>query len=351
MSRVDLSGVTKLYGETRAVESVTLTVNEGEFFGLLGPSGSGKSTLLRLVAGFIQPTQGTIHIGGERVEHIPPSRRQIGMVFQSYALFPHLDVFRNVAFGLEVRRVPRADIARRVADVLALVQLVGLEHRRPSQLSGGQQQRVALARALVIRPKVLLLDEPLGALDRRLRAEMQVELRQIQRRVGITTIFVTHDQEEALTLSDRVALMRAGRIVQAGTPQEVYDHPVSTFAAVFLGDSNFLFGTRVASTLVRLDLGPTVAIPAGRHGAGERVTLTIRPERLALSPPGTTGDGVFPGTVTRAIFLGPVLVYLVTLQGGTTVRVALRHEGQRIHAEGEPVAVRFALDAFQPVSE
>ncbi len=210
MSRVDLSGVTKLYGETRAVESVTLTVNEGEFFGLLGPSGSGKSTLLRLVAGFIQPTQGTIHIGGERVEHIPPSRRQIGMVFQSYALFPHLDVFRNVAFGLEVRRVPRADIARRVADVLALVQLVGLEHRRPSQLSGGQQQRVALARALVIRPKVLLLDEPLGALDRRLRAEMQVELRQIQRRVGITTIFVTHDQEEALTLSDRVALMRAG---------------------------------------------------------------------------------------------------------------------------------------------
>src|SRR5438445_3989575 len=261
VSQVELATVSKLYGETAAVDNVSLTVHEGEFFALLGPSGSGKSTLLRLVAGFIRPTQGTIRIGGEPVGHIPPSHRQIGMVFQSYALFPHLNVFRNVAFGLEVRKTSREEIGRRVSDALALVQLTGLEYRRPSQLSGGQQQRVALARALVIRPKVLLLDEPLGALDRRLRAEMQVELRQIQRRVGITTIFVTHDQEEALTLSDRVALMRAGRIVQLGTPHEVYDHPVSTFAATFLGDSNFLPGTSVAPGRVRLAHRPTGSLP------------------------------------------------------------------------------------------
>jgi putative spermidine/putrescine transport system ATP-binding protein/spermidine/putrescine transport system ATP-binding protein len=351
VSEVELSSVSKLYGETAAVDNVTLTVHEGEFFALLGPSGSGKSTLLRLVAGFIRPTQGAIRIGGEPVGHIPPSRRQIGMVFQSYALFPHLNVFRNIAFGLEIRKTSRGEIGRRVSDALALVQLKGLEDRRPSQLSGGQQQRVALARALVIRPKVLLLDEPLGALDRRLRAEMQVELRQIQRRVGITTIFVTHDQEEALTLSDRVALMRAGRIVQLGTPQEVYDHPVSAFSASFLGDSNFLPGTIVASGRVRLDLGPTVSVPGSQHESGRPITLTIRPERLTLQPAGNADDATFPGTVARTLFLGPFLVYLVRLQDGTTIRVTLRHEGQRIFKEGDPVAVHFALDAFQPVSE
>jgi ABC-type Fe3+/spermidine/putrescine transport system ATPase subunit len=201
----------------------------------------------------------------------------------------------------------------------------------------------------VIRPKVLLLDEPLGALDRRLRAEMQVELRQIQRQVGITTIFVTHDQEEALTLSDRVALMRAGRIVQVGNPQEVYDHPVSTFAAAFLGDSNFLPGTSVAPGLVRLDLGPTVTVPESQHPAGRRVMLTVRPERLTLVPAAAADSATFRGRVARAIFLGPVLMYLVTLQDGATVRITLRHEGQRVFKEGEAAAAHFALDAFRLV--
>src|SRR5437867_12712263 len=246
MSRVDIQHVSKRYGAFAALDDVTIAFHDGEFCGLLGPSGSGKTTLLRSIAGFIAPDQGSILFDGEPVESVPVHRRAIGMVFQSYALFPHLTIEENIGFGLDVRSVPREDIRKRVAEMLSLVRLSGLAARYPKQLSGGQQQRVALARALITRPKVLLLDEPLGALDKHLREEMQVELRRIQREVGITTIFVTHDQEEAMTLSDRIAIMNQGHIVQLGAPLEVYEQPNNRFAAGFLGVANFLEG-RVAA--------------------------------------------------------------------------------------------------------
>ena len=243
MSVVEIREVTRRFGEILALDDVTLRIEEGELFALLGPSGSGKTTLLRAIAGFVDPDAGTISIDGDPMHHLPVHRRDIGMVFQHYALFPHMSVFDNVAFGLTVRHLTRSRIAAQVREMLALVQLEGFESRRPGQLSGGQQQRVALARALITRPRVLLLDEPLGALDKRLRRQMQVELRQIQREVGITTVFVTHDQEEALTLSDRIAILDAGRLIQSGPPQAVYERPKTVFAADFLGDANFFTGT------------------------------------------------------------------------------------------------------------
>ena len=242
MSVVEIDRVEKHYGPVAALAGVSLTFADGEFFGLLGPSGSGKTTLLRAIAGFVEPDAGEIRLDGRDIGHTPVHKREIGMVFQNYALFPHMSVFDNVAFGLSVRGQPTADIKRRVGEMLALVRLSGMEKRTPRQLSGGQQQRIALARALVTRPRLLLLDEPLGALDKRLRQQMQIELKQIQREVGITTIFVTHDQEEALTLSDRIAIFDEGKVVQAGSPHEVYERPATAFAANFLGDANFFEG-------------------------------------------------------------------------------------------------------------
>jgi spermidine/putrescine transport system ATP-binding protein len=243
---VELREVSKRFGEVEAVHQVSLQIREGEFFSLLGPSGCGKTTTLRMIAGFERPDAGEILIRGQRMNEVPPFHRPVNTVFQHYALFPHMTVFENVAFGLEMKRLPREEIRRRVAEALRLVRLTGLENRYPRQLSGGQQQRVALARALVNRPAVLLLDEPLGALDLKLRKEMQLELKNLQHQVGITFIYVTHDQEEAMTMSDRIAVMNQGRVLQVGTPVEIYERPATRFVADFIGETNFLEGRLVA---------------------------------------------------------------------------------------------------------
>jgi spermidine/putrescine ABC transporter ATP-binding subunit len=306
MSRVDVEGATKRYGPLKALDDVSVHFTDGEFFGLLGPSGSGKTTLLRAIAGFVDLDAGSIEFDGERVENVPVHRRGIGMMFQSYALFPHLTVNENIAFGLDVRGTPRAEIEQRVQEMLALVRLPGLGERKPRQLSGGQQQRVALARALITRPKVLLLDEPLGALDRRLRQEMQVELREIQRETGITAIFVTHDQEEALTLSDRIAIINDGRLVQNGKPQEVYERPVSVFAAQFLGDSNVLRGAAIEGGL-RLADGTMIGT-AGRCDG----TAILRPEKILVQA-GTDAvrGNALQGEVLQAVYTGASVTYRI----------------------------------------
>ena len=263
MSGVQVRNLTLDYGTTKALDDVSLDFPNGQFFGLLGPSGSGKTTLLRCIAGFVFPDRGTVSIGGEVVDNVPVERREIGMMFQNYALFPNMSVADNVGFGLKVRKVPSQERKRRVADVLDLVKLSELGGRRPHMLSGGQKQRVALARAIVTQPRVLLLDEPLSALDKALRTEMQVELKRIQREVGITTIFVTHDQEEALTLSDRIGILKEGRLVQQGEPRALYRAPSDRFTASFLGEANFIEGEATKAGL-RLDDGSTMPLPSDR---------------------------------------------------------------------------------------
>jgi spermidine/putrescine ABC transporter ATP-binding subunit len=308
MSRVDVVDVSKRYGSIAALDDVSISFRDGEFFGLLGPSGSGKTTLLRAIAGFVEPDNGTISFDGERVENVPVHKRSIGMVFQSYALFPNLTVRNNVAFGLSVRSTPADEIERRVEEMLALVRLSGLGARKPVELSGGQQQRVALARALITRPKVLLLDEPLGALDRRLRQHMQVELKEIQRQTGVTTIFVTHDQEEALTLSDRIAIIDQGRLMQIGEPQQVYERPATLFAAEFLGSANVFTGRRSADTLV-LDDGSRILAP------GSGTTVVVRPEKILLfreheHPPEELKNRL-SGKILQAIYSGASVTYRI----------------------------------------
>jgi len=334
-TEVCFRGVSMRFGETVALRDVSLTVAPGEFFALLGPSGSGKTTLLRIVAGFLRPTTGEVLLNGQAVGDLPPYRRAVAMVFQNYALFPHLSVRRNVAFGLEVRGVPPREIAGRVEEALSLVRLSGLEERRPHQLSGGQQQRVALARALVIRPRVLLLDEPLAAIDRKLRVEMEVELRQIQRRTGVTTIFVTHDQEEALTLADRVAILEGGSVVQVGPPREIYDRPASRFAADFLGAANVLVGTvQRVETEVQVEISPgfTVQLVDTRiTHVGGKVVLAVRPERILLGGAARRQPNAFLGTVEGVVYTGPNTVYLIRLPSDITVRVVTHSE----EAEGE----------------
>ena len=342
MSAVAVSGVTKRYGETAALDNVSLDFADGSFCSLLGPSGSGKTTLLRAIAGFVEPDSGAISIGGVSVENIPVRHRGIGMVFQNYALFPHMTVFDNVAFGLSVRGMPSTEIAGRVRDMLALVQLAGFEARRPRQLSGGQQQRVALARALVTEPKVLLLDEPLGALDRRLREEMQIELRQIQRTVGITTIFVTHDQEEALTLSDRIAIIGDGRVVQVGAPSEVYERPETAFAARFLGDANFMTGTPGAGGVVTTPaFGPIRTADPLPVGDGP-VMLAVRPEKMRLVDSSDDGgDNRIAGTVRQTVFSGNSVTYIVGA-GDETIRVFAQNRGDQVFGVGDAVSVTWA---------
>jgi spermidine/putrescine ABC transporter ATP-binding subunit len=288
-SDVRFEGVEKRFGAVVALHQLDLSISRGIFFSLLGPSGCGKTTTLRLIAGFEHPNRGEIFIRNRRVTNLPAYKRNFGMVFQSFALFPHLSVAENVAFGLKMRRVGRAEVATKVADALDMVALGGYGDRYPRQLSGGQQQRVALARAIVFLPDVLLLDEPLGALDKMLREQMQVELRQLQRRLGTTTVFVTHDQEEALTMSDRVAVMRDGRIEQAGPPQEIYERPRNEFVATFLGASNILSGTirerRGSEHLVEV-AGAALRVSAAGRAVGERVTLALRPEKVRLAENG-----------------------------------------------------------------
>lgn len=332
---VELLRVTKRFGAVPAVRDLTLRVQRGAFFSLLGPSGCGKTTTLRLIAGFEQPTEGEIRVGGVDVAGLPPYRRDVNTVFQHYALFPHMSVANNIAYGLRQRRVGKSEMERRVADALQMVRLSGTENRRPSQLSGGQQQRVALARALINRPTVLLLDEPLSALDLKLRQEMQSELKALQQRVGITFVYVTHDQAEAITLSDRIAVMNAGRLEQEGTPTEIYERPRTRFVADFIGLTNFLEGTvqdvqRLNDTerlvVVETTLGNVVCAgwqPDVRRG--ERVMLTLRPEKLHPLPPETVpeqGWNSVSGIVEQATFLGPQTEYriLVSERGEATTR-------------------------------
>jgi len=300
---VRLENVSKSFDRVEAVKDVSVDIPRGQFFSLLGPSGCGKTTTLRLVAGFEHPSAGAIYIRGAAVTRVPPYRRDYSMVFQNFALFPHLTVAENVAFGLRMRRVPGPERARRAREALAMVKLEGLAERYPRQLSGGQQQRVALARALVVQPAVLLLDEPLGALDKKLREEMQVELRELQHRLGTTTLFVTHDQEEALTMSDRIAIMRDGVIEQIGQPREVYERPRTEFVASFLGVSNFFDGriTAAANGSATVDLGFGQAVLSHRGTVGEAVRFAVRPEKVRL---GQISTGGFAAQVREIVYRG-----------------------------------------------
>ncbi len=340
---VQLSGVTKRFGDVVAVDALDLQIRDGEFFSLLGPSGCGKTTTLRMVAGLEYPTEGSIQIYGEEMGLRPPNKRPINTVFQSYALFPHMTVAKNVAFGLEMQKVEASEVVERVARAIDLVRLTGMENRKPTQLSGGQQQRVALARALVNRPKVLLLDEPLGALDLKLRQAMQFELKELQERVGITFVYVTHDQEEALTMSDRIGVMNDGALLQIGTPQEIYEQPQTRFVADFIGETTFVSGVVVGAGVVRLADGSTVKTSTDA-GPGIEVTLALRPERLFLYPEGDTsvaGGNRLNGTVNRRVYLGNSLFYEVDV-GVAVVRV--RHEntlGMHFFDAGEHVLVHW----------
>ncbi len=340
---VQLSGVTKRFGDVVAVDALDLQIRDGEFFSLLGPSGCGKTTTLRMVAGLEYPTEGSIQIYGEEMGLRPPNKRPINTVFQSYALFPHMTVAKNVAFGLEMQKVEASEVVDRVARAIDLVRLTGMENRKPTQLSGGQQQRVALARALVNRPKVLLLDEPLGALDLKLRQAMQFELKELQERVGITFVYVTHDQEEALTMSDRIGVMNDGALLQIGTPQEIYEQPQTRFVADFIGETTFVSGVVVGDGVVRLADGSTVKTSTDA-GPGIEVTLALRPERLFLYPEGDTsvaGGNRLNGTVNRRVYLGNSLFYEVDV-GVAVVRV--RHEntlGVHSFDAGEHVLVHW----------
>jgi spermidine/putrescine ABC transporter ATP-binding subunit len=347
MSSVEVKGVSKRYGTVAALDNVSITFADGEFFGLLGPSGSGKTTLLRALAGFVIPDEGAISFDGERVENVPVHRRGIGMVFQSYALFPHLTVAGNIGFGLDVRGAGNDEIARSVNEMLALVRLPGLAERLPRQLSGGQQQRVALARALVTRPKVLLLDEPLGALDRRLRQEMQVELREIQRESGVTAIFVTHDQEEALTLSDRIAIINEGRLIQLGKPQEVYEHPSTIFAAQFLGDANVLRGTQTQDGL-RLADGTLIATTGRASPAA-----IVRPEKLTVTAGAAVmGDNRLAGEILQAIYSGASVTYRIktVALGEMPLLAFIQNQSGEVLAPGTAVTASWDKNHTIPVN-
>ncbi|RMF36601.1 MAG: ABC transporter ATP-binding protein [Chloroflexi bacterium] len=355
---VELEEVSKHFGPVVAVDQVSLAIRDGEFFSLLGPSGCGKTTTLRLIAGFEIPTEGTVYIEGKPQGETPPYRRPVNTVFQNYALFPHMTVYQNVAFGLEMRKVPKQEIRRRVLEALEMVQLPGMEDRRPNQLSGGQQQRVALARALVNRPKVLLLDEPLGALDLKLRKAMQLELKALQHRVGITFIYVTHDQEEALTMSDRIAVMNEGRVLQVGTPQEIYERPANRFVADFIGETNFLSGWVQEATggqvVVLVDAQLPVRVPDVEMVTMDQwVTVAIRPEKIALhaEPP---GPEAIAGQVEEVIYVGTDTRYQVRLTSETVVAVRQQNVqvgegvvfpvGSRVYLSWPPEAARLLTE-------
>jgi len=349
MAQVSVRGISKYFGTLKALDNVSCEFEDGKFYALLGPSGSGKTTLLRMIAGFEFANAGTIFIDGEAVDTLPVEKRDIGMVFQNYALFPNMNVFDNVGFGLSVRGTDKGEITRRVGAVLELVKLTGLDKRRPHQLSGGQRQRVAVARALVTNPRVLLLDEPLSALDRTLRVEMEVELRRIQRDVGITTIFVTHDQEEALTMSDHIGILDKGHMVQEGPPLDVYENPNSVFSARFLGESNLLRGTVRNGDLVLGD-GTVVTCRAsangGTGGSGEGPGVcSVRPEKITLSsdPDNHTDTDATPrnhlrGTVIRHIFAGSSLTYQIQWNGDV-LRVFMQNLSGDILPAGTPVSL------------
>jgi len=332
MEAIRLEQVSKRFGKELAVDDVSLEIEKGEFFSLLGPSGCGKTTTLRMLAGFEQPTEGSIMLEGEPVDEIPPYRRNVNMVFQSYALFEHLNVADNIAFGLKRKKVDKEEIRRRVQDALELVSLEQRAKARPNELSGGQMQRVALARALVNRPAVLLLDEPLGALDLKLRRQMQGELKEIQREVGITFVYVTHDQEEALAMSDRIAVMRDGRVIQCGVPEEVYERPEEPFVAGFIGISNLMEGTVVDDGKIRIGNGAVVPVPLPEgFSAGSKVQISVRPEKIALDE---LEDGMvsLKGKIEQRIYQGINTQVTVSLGDGARL-VALEQQTYRAEAD------------------
>ncbi|MBL8807171.1 MAG: ABC transporter ATP-binding protein [Rhodospirillales bacterium] len=320
MARLQIDRVTKSYGELKAVDDATLDVANGEFLVLLGPSGCGKTTTLRMVAGFVEPTSGTIRLDGNDVTTLPPWKRNAGLVFQSYALFPHLTVNQNVAFGLEMRKVPAADMPKKVAEALRLVRLDHLGERLPRQLSGGQQQRVALARALVFHPDILLLDEPLSNLDAKLRQDVRVEIRELQRKLGLTTVMVTHDQEEALTMADRLVVMSEGRIRQVGTQHDLYERPADRFVADFVGRSNFIEGRIEAPGKFVSKGGLAIACADGPPGSA---VLALRPERVAIVGSGEPADNRFEGRVEFLSYLGAAIDLHVRLSPAERLIVQL----------------------------
>ena len=342
--KVVLKGISKIFGKLRAVDGVSLEIEDGDFFTLLGPSGCGKTTLLRVIAGFYPPDEGEVYFGERLMNDVPPHRRETGMVFQNYALFPHLNVRENIAYGLRVRKVPDGEMDARIGDVIRSVRLDGLEKRFPGQLSGGQQQRVALARALVISPQILLMDEPLSNLDAKLRVAMREEIRRIQKDLRITTIYVTHDQEEAMAVSDRIAILNLGKLEQLGAPDEIYFNPCSRFAAEFMGGSNILeltaLGYDEASSRLRAESGGeplTLCIP---RPAGERICLSVRPEWVRIVEDG--GDDTIEGTVESTTFLGALVRYRVRALGGQSLMIEVHNPRSRdIRREGDPIRFRF----------
>jgi spermidine/putrescine ABC transporter ATP-binding subunit len=335
-SPIELRGIAKRYDTTLAVDEVSLSIAAGEFVSFLGPSGSGKTTTLLLVAGFLAPTAGSILLGGKDITGLPPYRRNIGMVYQNYALFPHLTVAKNIAFPLRMRGVARAQIERRVERALALVRLEGMQARLPNQLSGGQQQRVALARALVFEPPLLLMDEPLGALDKKLRDELQIEIKRIQREIRSTVIYVTHDQEEAMSMSDRIVVMHRGRVEQVGPPDELYERPATRFVADFLGTSNFLEAVVEATGAparmrTRGGLALDVAALSGRR-AGEPCTVTIRPERIRIGAAVRADERPRPARVVECSYHGDTQRFQVELDGGEVLNVFRPNAGEPLIA-------------------
>ena len=346
MAGVQVENVSRSYGAVRVLSDITVDFADGGFYALLGPSGSGKTTLLRMIAGFDFPNTGRIVIGGESVERVPVERRRIGMVFQNYALFPNMSVENNVAFGLSVRGTPKAEMAAEVKRALDIVKLGHLGDRRPHQLSGGQRQRVALARAIVTKPRVLLLDEPLSALDKALRVDMQIELKRIQLEIGITTIFVTHDQEEALTMSDRIGILRDGRVEQEGTPEEIYNAPRTEFAATFLGDANILGGEAAGGQEFRLTDGSVVRT-ATVGSAGPIQSCAIRPERIEIRPAGqavaSEAVNTLSGIVTKRIFAGNSSTYFVDCRG-QQVKVFVQNATTSRWQEGDAVDLSWPVE-------
>ncbi|WP_332117128.1 ABC transporter ATP-binding protein [Azorhizobium caulinodans] len=339
-ARIEIAGVSKSYdGATRAVDAIDMTIEPGEFFSLLGPSGCGKTTTLRMIAGFEMPSEGIIRVGGADITRVPAHKRDMGMVFQNYALFPHRTVRENVAFGLRMRGLARATIAKKVDEALAMVALTGFEDRMPGQLSGGQQQRVALARAIVIEPRVLLCDEPLGALDKKLRQSMQFELKQLQKKLGVTLVFVTHDQEEALAMSDRIAVLSRGKIEQVGTPVEIYDRPATRFVADFIGETNLFKGELAATTdggpALKVGDGFVIPLPETPSLAG-LISVGLRPEKVRLAP----GDapGIARGTIESANFQGGHVLYRVALAGNRHLLAQSPNDGS-----GAPLAAGTAV--------
>jgi len=343
MAGLHLEHLSKHFGATVAVRDVTLRVGEGEFLVLLGPSGCGKTTTLRMIAGFIAPTTGRVHLGGREITALPPWRRNAGIVFQSYALFPHLTVAENVAFGLEMRKLAKDEIASRVSEALRLVRLGSLGERLPRQLSGGQQQRVALARALAIRPDVLLLDEPLSNLDAKLRETVRIEIRELQRQLGITTVMVTHDQEEALIMADRLVVMSDGEVKQVGTQRELYEHPADRFVAGFVGRSNFLPGTITGPGRFETKGGLAIACASGLTGPA---VIALRPERLALGPSASGLDNHLQGTVELVSYLGASVDVHVRVSPADRIVVTQPNRiDSRTPEEGEKIAVGWPAGA------